>query len=134
MKDKSFFDTNILIYLFSDEAFKHKKARNLFALIDNKIISTQVLNEFANVCYKKKLVNSDISAYINKLSLNFQVSLIYKTTIHDAIKIKEKYRYSYYDSVIIASALQNNCSILYSEDMQHNQLIENKLTIINPFK
>jgi len=49
------------------------------------------------------------------------------------IKVKEKYRYSYYDSVIIASALQNNCTVLYSEEMNHNQVIENSLTIINPF-
>ncbi len=43
-----------------------------------------------------------------------------------------RYGYSYWDSLIIATALQNDCSILYSEDMQHNQLIEGKLRIINP--
>jgi len=46
----------------------------------------------------------------------------------------EKYKYQYYDSLIIATAIENGCSILYSEDMQHNQNIENKLVIVNPFK
>jgi predicted nucleic acid-binding protein len=43
-------------------------------------------------------------------------------------------KYSYWDSLIIASALKNNCSICYSEDMQHGQLIEDRLKVINPFK
>ena len=50
------------------------------------------------------------------------------------LNIISKYKFSYWNSLIIASALQNNCTILYSEDMQHNQLIENKLRIINPFE
>jgi predicted nucleic acid-binding protein len=133
MKDKCFFDTNILIYLLSDEADKHKKAIELFKSLAIKVISTQVLNEFANVCYKRNLLKDDISVFIEKLSQNFKVELIYKKTIQDSIKIKEKYGFSYYDSTIISSALQSKCSILYTEDMQHNQIIENSLTIINPF-
>ena len=46
----------------------------------------------------------------------------------------EKYNFSYYDSIIVSTALENECNIVYSEDMQHSQIIENKLTIINPFK
>jgi predicted nucleic acid-binding protein len=105
----------------------------LFKFSEIKIISTQVLSEFTNVCYKKNLLESGISLYIKQLSENFNVCLIYKATILKAIQIKETYNYSYYDSLIIASALQANCQILYTEDMQHNQLIENSLTIINPF-
>ncbi|HNZ27311.1 MAG TPA: PIN domain-containing protein [Spirochaetota bacterium] len=55
-------------------------------------------------------------------------------TIINAIHISNKYKYSYYDSLIISTALENNCNILYSEDLQHNQLIENKLRIINLLK
>nr|WP_289626254.1 PIN domain-containing protein [Desulfonauticus submarinus] len=49
-------------------------------------------------------------------------------------EIKEKYKFSYWDSLIVASALENNCSILYTEDMQDGQIIEKKLEIVNPFK
>ena len=53
---------------------------------------------------------------------------------HDkAAEIAERYRFSFYDSVVIASALQSNCKILYSEDPQHQQVIEKQLTVINPF-
>jgi predicted nucleic acid-binding protein len=52
----------------------------------------------------------------------------YKT----AYKIRDNYSFSYWDSLIIASALERGCETLYSEDMQHNQVIENKLTIKNP--
>ncbi|APB35038.1 Putative nucleic-acid-binding protein, contains pilt domain [Gloeomargarita lithophora Alchichica-D10] len=48
------------------------------------------------------------------------------------MEINIRYGYSYWDSLIIATALQSNCNILYSEDMQHDQLIEGKLRIINP--
>jgi len=47
--------------------------------------------------------------------------------------IKEKYHYSWWDSLILTSALENNCKIVYSEDMQHGQIIENTLKIVNPF-
>ena len=52
----------------------------------------------------------------------------------NAIKIKEEYKLQFYDSLIIATALENSCSILYSEDMQHGQIIENSLKIIDPFE
>ena len=54
-------------------------------------------------------------------------------TIESGLHIHFKYKYSYYDSLIIAATLQNECSVLYSEDLQHNQKIEKTLTIINPF-
>ena len=55
-------------------------------------------------------------------------------TIKYSWRIRRKYSYSYWDSLSIASALENNCKALYTEDMQDGQIIEDKLTIINPFK
>ena len=55
------------------------------------------------------------------------------STQRNALGIKKKYHFQYYDSLILATAIENNCSIVYSEDMQHNQSIENKIKIINPF-
>jgi predicted nucleic acid-binding protein len=45
-----------------------------------------------------------------------------------------KYRFSYWDSLILAAALESTCSFVYSEDLQDGQRIENRLTVINPFK
>ena len=55
-------------------------------------------------------------------------------TYHLAFSLRSKYSLSFWDSLIVASALENNCTTLYSEDMQHQQVIDNQLTIINPFK
>jgi predicted nucleic acid-binding protein len=133
MNANCFFDTNILIYLFSNFEEKQAKTIDLFLKTNNRFVSVQVLNEFVNVGFKKKFFTSHLSDYIKNISNSFFVKLIDLETIELAIGLKYKYLYSYYDSLILASALQNNCLVLYSEDMKHLQIIENKLTIINPF-
>jgi len=62
------------------------------------------------------------------------VSELSLKTVFSAWKLREKYKYSYWDSLILASALESSCSIIYSEDMQHGQVIEDNLKIINPFE
>ncbi|MFZ1344751.1 hypothetical protein [Thiothrix eikelboomii] len=54
-------------------------------------------------------------------------------TIEQALVLGERYGYSYFDSLMLASALEQGCSILYSEDMQHGQILEGGLRIIDPF-
>ena len=130
-----FFDTNILIYIVKDNTGKAEIATSILSVNSTAYISVQVLNEFCNVSIKKlKFSKNDILFSINKFSEYFIISTITIPVIKSALEIKEKYKYSYYDSVIIASALQNNCTILYTEDLQHNQIIEDTLKIINPFK
>jgi len=60
--------------------------------------------------------------------------IITHKTVRTAFDIAEKYGYSYYDSQVIACALETGCTVLYSEDLQHNQIIENTLRIVNPFQ
>ncbi len=55
-------------------------------------------------------------------------------TISDAVRLADRYGYSFYDSLIVAAALESGCSILYSEDMQSGQLIDGTLTIRSPFQ
>lgn len=64
-------------------------------------------------------------------SLSF--SLVRKSTINEALQIKKIYKYSYWDSLIISSSLENNCNILYSEDLHGGQIINEKLRVQNPF-
>lgn len=135
MSDNSFIVTNVIIYAFSSsDTEKRKKALNLFLNESFPTISIQVLNEFCNIQKKKfKINNPDIKT---NLGLILEKTKLFSNSYNDivlACDISGKYHYSYYDSLIISSALNNNCSILYSEDMQNNQVIENKLTIINPF-
>ncbi len=134
MKDKFFFDTNVILYSYSLVSdHKNIVAKQLISST-NSIISTQVLQEMCNVLIKKfKLDKISILKILSELEINFSVKINYAQTINKALEIHFKYQYSYYDSLIIASALQNECSILYSEDLHHNQKIEDTLTILNPF-
>jgi predicted nucleic acid-binding protein len=77
---------------------------------------------------------SDKPAYklLDSLVSEFEVMPITTGQVIRATDINIRYDYSYWDSLIIATALESNCNALYSEDMQHDQVIENQLRIINP--
>lgn len=134
MSDSVFFDTNTLIYLYSeDEPEKQRRSRKL---IDDHsgIISMQVLNEFSSTLRKKFKFEYDvINSAIKELSASFTIVTQNLQTIFSAFDIGNRYGYSYYDCLIIATALEYGCSILYSEDFQNNQIIDDLLTIRNPF-
>jgi predicted nucleic acid-binding protein len=85
----------------------------------------------------RKKFNLEYSA-ITKVAMEVRTACSLFTvtaeTILKALELAEKYRYSYYDSLILAAALSAGCTALASEDMQDGQVIENSLTIFNPFK
>lgn len=137
MSDKVFLDTNILIYSYSQD--EKKKQKIALDIIDkysqNIMISTQVINELANVLFKKfKIDAATIKETMIELDSVFNIEPFDIVTQIKAVEIKEKYKLQFYDSLILATALENRCTILFSEDMQDGQLIENTLTIVNPFK
>jgi predicted nucleic acid-binding protein len=135
MKDKAFLDTNILIYGYSvTEKKKQKIVSNLPKFADT-VVSLQVIQEFTNVLHKKFAIDWDnIMAAIAEIEEYNLIHINSLKTILKACEISEKYLFSFYDSLIISAALESDCKILYSEDLNHNQLIENQLRIINPFK
>ena len=136
MKDKIFVDTNIWLYTFMEnESKKTEIAREIINKNTDSIsLSVQVLNEICiNLIKKADYSEEEIRKLINNLQ---NVYDIYPITVEDSLKaseVRSRFYISYWDSLIIASALNNRCNILYSEDMQHNQIIEG-LKIINPFK
>jgi len=132
MSDKVFLDTNILIYLFDSDSIKKGIVKNL--LKQRPIISIQVINELSNVLIKKfKFEESDIKEILKKILENSHFFQIDQYIVFKALDIKKRYKFSYYDSLIVSSAISSQCQILYSEDMQHGQQIEN-LMIINPLQ
>jgi len=134
MKDKVFVDTNVIVYLYSeDEADKQSCALAATALYDC-VTSTQVLNEFSNICLKKlKMPTEIIESAIDEISKEFDVELIDSKTIKKALKLHKKYNFSYYDCLILASALAYGCQYLLTEDLNNGQIIENSLKIRNIF-
>lgn len=97
-------------------------------------LSTQVLAESANVMRRKLRCRIDeIECFHSTLLNGSRLQRIEVETIKLSLRIADRYGFSVYDSLIVATALEAGCSTLYSEDMQHGQLIENRLRIINPF-
>jgi predicted nucleic acid-binding protein len=96
------------------------------------VASTQVLNEICNVFTRKfKLPTNGILEILKAVNASCEVALVTADTIESALALKERYRYSYYDSLILASALECRCNVLLTEDMQDGQIIEDKLEIVN---
>jgi predicted nucleic acid-binding protein len=135
MTDKVFFDTNVWIYLYSEDTKKKNIAESLISnYFENIVISTQILNEMYSTISKKSVnAQARVKDIIIETIANFNVTDISTFDVIKAMEIKERYGFSYWDSLVIASALESGCSILFTEDLQHNQLIENSLKIINPF-
>lgn len=135
MNGKLFLDTNVLVYCYAaTEPDKQVTALKLSQAVD-AWISTQVLQELSNIL-RKKFQKSwiEIENTVEEITRNFNVFSNQPDTVRFAVNLAGRYGYSFYDSLIVASALSVGCSELYSEDMQDGQLIENKLSIKNPFK
>lgn len=133
MIDKSTLDTNVLIYAFGKKDDTRKQIAKEIITKCN-IISLQVVNEMVYVLLKKfKFQQSEANTVIHFIKQRFIISDLNIATLDQTLKIAAQYGFSFWDSMIVASALNNHCSVLYSEDFQHNQIIEGKLQIINPF-
>lgn len=133
MNGRYFLDSNIGIYLLERGSQKQQIAMGLMQKAV-PVISTQVITENINVCIRKlRYSKTDAFQHAENLLKICEVFLIDELTLQKSFDISINYQYSYYDSLIIAAALLSNCDILYSEDMQHQQTIDNKLQIINPF-
>lgn len=137
-----FIDSNIWLYRFlsnqdpnpEEDARKRKIAIQLTNQ-KNIVITVQVINE---VCYvlkrKTNLSEIKILQLIEEFEEQCLVMDLSTSIIKKASLLREKYNLSFWDSLIVESALSASVSILYSEDMQHNLTINNQLIIINPFK
>jgi predicted nucleic acid-binding protein len=127
-----FFDTNVVLYLLSADAVKADRAEELLAT--GGMISVQVLNEFASVASRKlRLSWPEIRDVLAPVRVICPVVPLSVETHDRALLLVERYGLSLYDALIVAAALLAGCKTLYSEDMQHGQVIERQLTISNPF-
>lgn len=131
MNAKSFVDTNIWVYAHLNKAedAKWEKANRLVETLDNLVISTQVMSEYYAVMLKNRVEDGWIQDNLEEMAKYCELVPIDLTGIRAAHRIRLRYRFSYWDSLIIASALQARCSVLYSEDMQAGQEIEDYLRI-----
>lgn len=136
MTDNIFIDTNLWVYLFSDDGEKKSSVSRLIREnFKNILTSSQILGELFNVLIKKEITDLDKArGIVFRIADDFPVLSIDKEVVKKAIDLKIRYGYSYWDSLVIASALNTQCNSIYTEDLHHNQLIEGNLRILNPFK
>jgi len=128
----AFFDTSVLLYLLSKEAAKADLVEEL--LSERGTISVQVLNEFAAVAIRKlKMPMSEVREILDTVRTVCDVKPVTVETHDRALAIVERYGSSLYDSLLIAAALLAASKKLYCEDLQHGQLIDRQLRIVNPF-
>lgn len=132
-----FLDTNVLVYAFLDnEPKKHEQAVGLLSslLRQNVFVSIQVLSEIYSALSKNAVEHDAIERYLFELDEQVNIAVIDFGTISRCLTLKKRYGFSYWDCLILAAALESGCVLLYSEDMQDGQHIEQTLTIVNPFK
>ncbi len=134
-----FLDTNISVCCFDiSEPRKNSIAKDLVAHGASSglgVVSYQVLQEFCNVASSSKrllLEPERVVAYVSQLLHPMNKVGPSVALLGQALAIRQDSGYSFYDSLIIAAALQFGCKTLYSEDMQHGQNIAG-LRIVNPF-
>lgn len=134
MSAEPFIDTNIWVYAHTEQTqdIRGPLAKALVEDGRRFIISTQVLNEYYSAMLKNRVDERIIQQNIEAMIQRCKVHLIDLSVIRSAHKLKLRYRFSYWDSLVIATALDAGCATLYSEDLQDGQQIEDVLRIINP--
>ena len=135
--NKIFFDTNILVYSVDENDLQKKEiASQLLTDASSSktgIISTQSLQEFYNVAVKKLKLSKQIAKeYVELFSSQLTVRQVTVPLILNAIDMSIKNKLSFWDSLILSSANDNGCIIVYSEDLNNGQIVGGT-KILNPF-
>lgn len=125
-----FLDTNILLYTISRDP---RAVRAVEALAEGHAISVQVLNEFANTARRKMALSlPEIRNTLVRFRQLYDVLPLTLATHERALDVAGRYGFSIYDALILAAAGEAECDALYSEDLQHGQVVDG-VRVINPF-
>ena len=128
----SFFDTSVLLYLLSDDTVRADRIETLLSA--RGVISVQVLNEFAVVALRKlKMPLNEVREILGTIRAVCAVEPITVESHDRGLAVFERYRFSLYDSMLVATALISGAKILYSENLQNGQVIDDQLRVTNPF-
>ena len=128
----SFLDTNVLIYLASNDVAKAERAEALLA--EAPVVSVQVLNEIANVARRKMALSwAELGDFLATIRALVTVEPLTVDTHLLGLALSERHGLSIYDGLIVAAAVRAGCEILWSEYMQDGMLIEGSLRLRNPF-
>ena len=128
-----FLDTNVLLYLFSDDQDKADRAEQLTTT--DAVVSIQVLNELVAVARRKLAMNwGEIAETVRIIQSACAIEPVTIEVHHEARRLAEKHQLAWYDALIVSAALAAGCKTLFSENMHDGLRIENLLTVRNPFR
>ncbi len=140
MNAEFFIDTNVFIYhLDTTDRRKHKTAEKIVRealATGNACISSQVVQECLNVALRKAAVALPLEAarsYLDAVLAPLMQVTASEALFHRALDVQARWRFSFYDSLIVAGAMAGGCRTLLSEDLQHGQSL-GSLTIVDPFR
>jgi predicted nucleic acid-binding protein len=130
----SFIDTNIWVYahLRAPNDLRHPLALALVQQVTDGVLSPQVIAEYYNVMLRNGKEDSWIQANLAEMLGYTRLQPLDGSLVQRALTIRNRYGFSYWDCQIVAAALEANCAILYTEDLQSGQTIEGRLTVWNP--
>jgi len=129
----AFFDTNVILYLATDDEAKAGRAEELIA--DGGVVSVQVLNEFVSVSARKyRRPWPAIEETLATVCALCRVEPLSLAVHQRAVTLARDHGFPFYDALIVASARDAGCDTLFTEDMQHGRVIDRVLAIRNPFR
>jgi predicted nucleic acid-binding protein len=138
MNGNRFIDSNIWLYAMFEpaegEIAKRERAAALISEWRPTCVSEQVIAEVcANLLRRKVCSENELLAYVESFYRRCRVITPGESLHRDASGLRQRYALSYWDSLIVAAAVQSDCEVLHSEDMQHGLKID-RLIILNPFR
>ena len=129
---REFIDTNILIYAFSDD----RRTDAARAILQRRCVtSVQSLNEFVNV-FRRKLAKGwpEVEEILKAIRILCSAILPIDLETHElALDLSRRYQFNIFDALMVAAAMKAGCTVFYSEDLQHQLIVERQLQISNPF-
>lgn len=138
MSGHEFVDTNVWLYALVDPAHpndgdKHLRAARFVGQLSRPVISSQVVRELCRNLLKKSALTEE---HLRRLLDDWYPNCVLHASSQEqhllASRLRETASFSFWDSLIVAAALDAGCSTLYSEDMQHGEVVDGRLTIFNP--
>ena len=140
MNGRYFIDTNVFVYSFDHSAVrKARRARELIrqaVAMGSGVVSFQVVQEFFNVAlrkFAKPMASADAQQYLATVFRPLMAVSASEALYAEGLRIAERYRLSWYDSLILAAAIEADCSVIYSEDLQDG-FAAGGVRVMNPFR
>jgi predicted nucleic acid-binding protein len=140
MSGKAFVDSNIWLYGLaqSDDRqgdFRFSRASSFLLGLHRPVVNSQVIREVcSNLIKKSRIAEASIQSYVSAWYRNCEVVTSSVDQFLLASELRRDGAFSYWDSLIVAAALEAGCNTLFSEDMQHGQVLRGQLTIVNPLR